>query len=83
MSYFKLGAWTTKIKVCFDITIENYKIFVNNFLWNFDISEKKSADFSCLFTFFQKICKFKNIYGTISELPTSQVKYDIELLESI
>ena len=31
MAYFKFGGWTAKIKVCFDITMEKYKIFVNNF----------------------------------------------------
>ena len=77
MRYFTLGWWTAKTKVCFDITIKNRKFFVNKLFWNFDVSEKKSADFSCLFTFFQKIYKFKNIYGTISELHTCQVKYDI------
>ena len=74
---FTLGWWTAKIKVCFDITIKNDKIFVNTLFWNFDISEKKSADFSCLFTFFQKIYKFKNIYGTISELHNCLIKYTI------
>ena len=59
MRYFTLGGWTTKTKVCFDITMEKYKIFVNNFFWNFDTSEKKSADFSCLFTFFTKNENFK------------------------
>ena len=43
----------TKSKVCFDIRIKNDKIFFNKLFWNFDISDKKSADFSCLFTFFQ------------------------------
>ena len=60
MSYFTLGAWTTKVKVCFDIRIKNDKIFSNNFFTNFDVSEKKSADFSCLFTFFQK--DYKSIF---------------------
>ena len=59
MRYFMLGGWTTETKVCFDITMENYKIFVNNFFVNFDILEKKSADFSCLFTFFTKNEIFK------------------------
>ena len=31
MRYFMLGGWTTKTKVCFDITMENYKFFVNDF----------------------------------------------------
>ena len=77
MRYFTLGWWTAKTKVCFDITIKNEKIFVNKLFWNFDVSEKKSADFSCLFTFFQKIYKFKNIYGTISELHNCLIKYAI------
>ena len=59
MSYFTLGVWTTKVKVCFDIRIKNDKIFLNNFFTNFDVSEKKSADFSCLFTFFTKNENFK------------------------
>ena len=77
LSYFTLGWWTAKTKVCFDITIKSDKIFVNALFWNFDVSEKKSADFSCLFTFFQKIYKFKNDYGTIWELHTCRIKYDI------
>ena len=40
---------------------------LRNFL-KFDVSEKKSADFSCLFTFFLKKCKFKNIFTTIREM---------------
>ena len=77
LRYFTLGWWTAKTKVCFDITIKSDKIFVNALFWNFDITGKKSADFSCLFTFFQKIYKFKNNYGTIWELHTFQIKYDI------
>ena len=64
MSYFTLGGWTIKMKVCFDMTIKNDKIFFNIIFQNFDVSEKKSADFSCLFTFFRKICKFKQIDTT-------------------
>ena len=35
---------------------------------NFDVSDKKSADFSCLFTFFQKNCKIILIFPTFWEL---------------
>ena len=52
--------------------MENYKIFVNNFFWNFDISEKKSADFSCLFTFFTKNENFKITFITNWELHNCQ-----------
>ena len=48
-----MGYWTSKNEVCLDITIKNDNIFSKKLFWNFDVSEKKSADFSCLFTFFQ------------------------------
>ena len=54
MRYFMLGGWTTKTKVYFDITIENYKIFVNNFFWNFDISEKSQLISAVCLHFSQK-----------------------------
>ena len=56
------------MKVGFDITIKNDKIFFNKLFWNFDVSEKKSADFSCLFTFFQKNCESKIFFTTFWEL---------------
>ena len=31
MRYFMFGGWTTKTKVCFNIKMKNYKIFVKNF----------------------------------------------------
>ena len=52
-----LGGGTTKTMVWFDIRIKDAKTLFNKFFWNFDIPDKKSADFSCLFTFFQKNCK--------------------------
>ena len=65
MRYFTLGGWTTETKVCIDITMENYKIFVNNF---FEIltSQKKSQLISavCLH-FFPKNKNFKMIYTFI------------------
>ena len=57
--YFMLGGLTIKMKVCFDITIKNDKIFLNIIFQNFDVSVKKSADFSCLFTFLSKNESFK------------------------
>ena len=43
--------------------------FFNEIFWKFNFWEKKSADFSCLFTFFLTKCKFKKIYTTIWEIP--------------
>ena len=59
LGYLAIRWLSTKIKVCFEIRIKNDIIFVNTLFWNFDISEKKSADFSCLFTFFTKNENFK------------------------
>ena len=56
LDLWMLGGWTTKTKVWSDMRIKNAKTLLNNFFWNFDISDKKSADFSCLFIFFQKNC---------------------------
>ena len=63
-----MGGWTTKTKVCSNIRIKNAKTLFNKFFWNFDISDKKSADFSCLFTFFQKNCKSIIFFTTFWEL---------------
>ena len=77
MRYFILGWWTAKTKVCFDIKIKSDKIFVNALFWNFDVSEKKSADFSCLFTFFQKKYRFSFIFVVYWELPNNLYKFHI------
>ena len=45
------------MKVCCHIWMTNGKILFNKIFRYCDISDKKSADFSCLFTFFQKNCK--------------------------
>ena len=52
--YLAIRWLSTKIKVCFKIKMEDCTTFLNTIFPNFDVSEKKSADFSCLFTFFFK-----------------------------
>ena len=64
--FWLLGGWTTKIKVWSDIKIKNAKTLMNKIFWNFDVSDKKSADFSCLFTFFQKIVNYNSFYYILS-----------------
>ena len=66
--FWLLGGWTTKTKVWSDIWIKNAKTLFNKIFQNFDVSDKKSADFSCLFTFFQKNCKSKIFFTTFWEL---------------
>ena len=56
---------------------KNGKFLFNNFFWNFHISVKKSADFSCLFTFFQKNCKIILIFPTFWELHNCKFKLAI------
>ena len=72
-----LGGLTTKMKVCRHIWIEKGKFLFNKIFRNFDISEKKSAGFSCLFTFFQKNCKIKIIFTTFWELHNCLFKFAI------
>ena len=56
---------------------KKWKFLFNKFFWNFHISEKKSADFSCLFTFFQKNCKIILIFPTFWELHNCKFKLAI------
>ena len=77
MRFSAIGLLTTKMKVCCHIWIKNGKFLFNKFFWNFHISEKKSADFSCLFTFFQKNCKIILIFSTFWELHNCQFKLAI------
>ena len=60
MRYFMLGGWTTETKVCLDITMKNYKIFVNNF---FEIltSQKKSQLISAVCLHFSQKMKFSKL----------------------
>ena len=67
MRFSAIGLLTTKMKVCCHIWIKNGKFLFNKFFWNFHISEKKSADFSCLFTYFPKNVNFEMIYTTFRE----------------
>ena len=55
--YLAIRWLSTKIKVCFKIKMEDCTTFLNTNFPNFDVSEKKSADFSCLFTF---LIEFRN-----------------------
>ena len=66
--FWLLGGWTTKTKVWSNIWIKNAKNLFNKNFQNFDVSDKKSADFSCLFTFFQKNCESKIFLTTFWEL---------------
>ena len=77
LNFWLLGGWTTKIKVCLKLKLKNAKTSFKWFFWNFEISVKKSADFSCLFTFFQKYCKFMIISSTFWELHNCQLKLAI------
>ena len=65
MGYFMMGGWTTKTKICFDITMKNYKIFVNNF---FEIltSQKKSQLISAVCLHFSQ----KNKISKLLQLQT-------------
>ena len=65
---------TTKTMVWFDIRIKDAKTLFNKFFWNFDISDKKSADFSCLFTFFKKNCKSIKLFNIYWELHSWQLE---------
>ena len=67
-----LGGGTTKTMVWFDIRIKDAKTLFNKIFWNFDISDKKSADFSCLFTFFKKNCKSIKLFTIHWELHNCQ-----------
>ena len=77
LNFWLLGGWTIKIKVCLKLKLKNAKTSFKWFFWNFEISVKKSADFSCLFTFFQKYCKFMIISSTFWELHNCQLKLAI------
>ena len=67
-----MGGWTAKTKVFSDIRLRNAKTLFNIIFWNSDISDKKSADFSCLFTFFQKDCKSIILFTIFLELHNCQ-----------
>ena len=69
-----LGGGTTKTMVWFDIRIKDAKTLFNKIFWNFDISDKKSADFSCLFTFFKKNCKPIKLFTIFWELHSWQLE---------
>ena len=69
-----LGGWTTKTKVWSDMRVKNAKTLLNKIFWNFDISDKKSADFSCLFTFFKKNCKIIILFTIFLELHSWQLE---------
>ena len=72
LDLWMLGGWTTKTKVLSVMRIKNAKTLLNKIFWNFDISDKKSADFSCLFTFFQKNRKSIIFFTTFWELHNCQ-----------
>ena len=76
-SLWLLGVSTTQIKVCLELRLKNAKTLFLWIFWNFEISDKKSADFGCLFTFFQKYCKFMIISSTFWELHNCQLKLAI------
>ena len=72
LNFCLLGVWTTQINACLELRLKNAKTLFIWIFWNFEISDKKSADFSCLFTFFQKYCKFMMITRTFWELHNYQ-----------
>ena len=74
LSLWLLGVSTTQIKVCLELRLKNAKTSFIWIFWNFEISDKKSADFSCLFTFFQKCYKFMMISTTFWELYNCQLE---------
>ena len=63
-----LCGWICKMKVCLNMSATIAKTFFNETFQNFHFWGKKSADFSCLFTFFQKNWKSKIFLTTFWEL---------------
>ena len=74
LEFWLSGGWTTKTKVWSYMRIKNAKTLFNKSFWNFDISDKKSADFSCLFTFFKKNCKSIKLFTIFWELHSWQLE---------